>query len=384
VNLGLAKVVDRLVGGLAGRLIAAGDQLRALGRTPPPVASVGHLLVVKFWGLGNWALLRPVVRDLQARWPGAKTTIATLAVNRPLVEDLADDVLTVHPRGYARVTADLVRAVGTLRRRPPDLAVDFEQFATAGALLARAGNAAQRVGFATEGGRRDGLYTVVVPFRRDVHVTRSFRDLAEAAGVERAPYTPGGLPVSDAGRREAQAWTRGGPFVVLHPGSGDNFPGRRWSATGFAAVARAASSAGHRVVVTGTEGEREIAAEVVRRAGNAAVSAAGALGVEGLLALLDEARVLVSNDTGPVHLASALGTPVFAVFGPNTPVLYAPLAPESRSFYRALPCSPCLTTTNYRSSRCRIHTCIESIPVGEVAGALVRLLAGTAVRGGTS
>lgn len=383
MNLGLAKIVDRLAGGLAGRLVATSDRLRELWVTPPPVAHVEHLLVIKFWGLGNWALLRPVVRDLQARWPRARTTVVTLEVNRPLVDDLADEVLCVRPRGFRLIAGDLARAVARLRRCPPDLAVDFEQFAMAGALLARGANAAQRVGFATEGGGRDGLYTVLVPFRRDAHVSRSFRDLAEAAGVAKGPYVAGALSCSEAGRREVAALGGEGPFVVLHPGSGDNFPGRRWSTAGFAAVARQARASGCRVVVTGTAGERPIADEVVRRAGCDALSVAGTLSVSGLLALLADARVLVSNDTGPVHLASALGTPVFGIFGPNTPVLYAPLSPGSRSFFRALPCSPCLTTTNYRSSRCRIHSCMASIPAGEVAGALARHLAAAAVSGGT-
>ena len=132
---------------------------------------------------------------------------------------------------------------------------------------------------------------------------------------------------------------------------------------------------GRRVVVTGGRAERDLAARVTGRVGAGATSLAGRLSVGAFVALLARAEAVVSNDTGPVHLASALGVPTLAVFGPNTPVLYGPLAAGSRAFYRALPCSPCLTTTNYRSSRCRIHTCTASIPAGEVAGALERLLA---------
>ena len=96
--------------------------------------------------------------------------------------------------------------------------------------------------------------------------------------------------------------------------------------------------------------------------------------MEGLVGLLSRATVLVSNDTGPVHLASALSVPVLALFGPNTPVLYGPLSPGSRAFFRALPCSPCLTTESYRSSPCRIHTCMASLSTGEVVAALEALL----------
>ncbi len=374
MNLSLAKLVDRRLGSLVGGVVGAADRLGEALRPPEPVTAVRRVLVVKFWGLGNWSLLRPVLRDLRERWPRASFTVATLAPNRPLVEDLADHVLLVRPRGLVVLAEDLLAAVRALRRRPPDLALDFEQFSRAGALLARLGGARQRIGFASGAAGRDGLYTVLVPIRPGVHAARSFRDLAEAAGVPPGPYVPGAL-WPDAGARE-RARTRlpEVPYVVLHPGSGDNFPGRRWSEAGFAAVGRTALELGLGVVVTGGAPERDLAERVARAVGGGAASLAGLLSLDELVAVVAGARALVSNDTGPVHLASAAGTPTLAIYGPNTPALYGPLAPGSRSFYRALPCSPCLTAVNYRSSRCRIHTCMASIPTGEVCAALRALL----------
>jgi ADP-heptose:LPS heptosyltransferase len=315
-----------------------------------------------------------VVLDVRARYPRARFTVATLASNAPLARDLADTLLTVRPTGVLSAGADLLRAALRLRQGPPDLALDFEPFARAGALLARLGGAKQRLGFATGRGARDGLYTVTVPFRKDAHAGRSFRDLAEAAGVPAGAYCPGALAATEAGRAAASRVAPPRPYVVLHPGSGDNFPGRRWSEAGFAAVGRAAVAEGARVVVTGQAAEVPLAARVAAGSGPDAVVAAGRLDLEGLVALLAGARALVSNDTGPVHLASALGVPTLAIFGPNTPVLYGPLARGSRAFYRALPCSPCLTAASYRGSRCRIFACMAAIPTGEVVAALRRLL----------
>ena len=129
--------------------------------------------------------------------------------------------------------------------------------------------------------------------------------------------------------------------------------------------------------MTGSASEAALCAEVARAGG--ATSLAGRLSLEGLVALLSEAAVLVANDTGPVHLASALHRPVLGLYGPNTPVVYGPLSSGSRVFFKDLPCSPCLTTDNYRSSRCRLPTCMWAISTGEVTTALDALLRAPAV-----
>jgi heptosyltransferase-3 len=374
VRLGLAKALDRRVGGALGRLVGWADRASEALRPPGPVPSVRRVLVVKFWGLGNWALLRPILADLRARWSGARFAVLTLAANAPLARDLADDLLLVRPERFGTVVRDLAAAVRRLRRESPDLALDFEQFARSGALVARAAGAAQRVGFRTGDPGRDGLYTALVPFRSDAHASRSFRDLAEAAGLAAGPYRPGRLVPAPEALHAARALAGEVPYVVLHPGSGDNFPGRRWSAAGFAAAGRVAVEAGHRVLVTGSAAEASCAGEVVRLVGAGASDLVGRLDLPTLIGVVAGARAVLANDTGPVHLASALGVPVLGLYGPNTPVVYGPLSAGSTAFYRALPCSPCLTPGSYRSSRCRIHTCMQAIPTGEVTAALVRLL----------
>lgn len=374
MNLGLAKSGDRIVGSLLGRLLGWGDRLIETLRPPAPVGDVRRILLIKFWGLGNWALLRPIVQDVRARWPQAHLTIATLAGNEALTRDLCDELLLVRADSVFTTLLDLASAVRQLRLDPPDLALDFEQFSRSGALLGRLGRAAQRVGFRTGNAGRDGLYTVTIARQPGVHAARSFRDLVEAAGVSAGPLRLGGLEPTPGGREEVAKLGVRGPYVVLHPGSGDNFPGRRWSAAGFAAAGRAALGAGRQVYVTGSTAEGELTSSVAGGVGVGAHDLAGALSIDGLVALLAGADTLLVNDTGPVHLASQLGIPVLAVYGPNTPALYGPRSEGSRAFYRDLPCSPCIRAANYRSSRCRIYTCMASIPTGEVVTALRQCL----------
>lgn len=102
------------------------------------------------------------------------------------------------------------------------------------------------------------------------------------------------------------------PIVVLHPGASDTR--RRWPPERFAAVADVLVAAGARVVITGTEPERESATQVLAAMRKEATDACGRLSVHGLLGLLSRCRVVISNDTGPLHLAQATGTPTVGLF----------------------------------------------------------------------
>ena len=292
MNLSLAKALDRVGGNILASAFNAVDGILSLVAPPPsPIDDVTGIALFKFWGIGNWALLRPIVLDLRDRFPRARLTIVTLSQNLPVVFDLADEVLTVRSSGFFPLATDLCSALRRLRRLAPQMSLDFEQFSRASALLARAAGIPQRIGFASGGASRDGLYTVRVPFRRDAHVSRSFRDLAEAAGVPAGPYAPGGLSPTPEGLAQARTAIGDagpdGPLVVLHPGSGDNFPGRRWSEAGFSAVGRhAALRHGARVVVRGSVAEGELCERVVRGAGPEATSLAGRLSLPGLVGLL--------------------------------------------------------------------------------------------------
>ena len=375
MNLTLAKAVDRYVGWAVCMLLAGLRFLRELVAPRSGTVEVRTILAVKFWGLGNVVLLLPVLRRLRERYPAARIVFVSLARNRELLESCGslDRRIYVDDRGPFRLLGTFLAAAGSSFRERPDLTIDFEQFARASAILAVLARSKQIVGLDTPGQGRSVLYHKRVRYDDRQHMGQTYLDLARSAGVAESAYRPEPFEVGAAARAEAASLLapaeRPAPLVVLHPGSGDNFQGRRWPAQSFASLAdRLARECGARIVLTGARGEAGLVREVLSRMEEPgrAVDASGRLSVLGLAALVQRADALVTNDTAPVHLGSALGTAVFAIYGPNTPRLYGPLSPGSHSFYRELPCSPCLTNTNYKTSHCRLPVCIQDIPVGEV------------------
>ncbi len=372
-----AKILDRVA---AGAILRAAGPMRALREAwsgYEKIDAVREIVCVKFWGIGNAALMLPALHALRRRYPRARLSVVTLATNAPIFHGVADRVLTVRSRPLRACVTDLTSVLARLRRTNIDLAIDFEQFVKTSQLLLFVARARQIFAFDTPGQKRAGLAHVRVPYANDRHTGDSFFDLVRAAGVTDPRYEAGGLtPERSAAAR--LAWRLPSAdnenLVVLHPGSGDNFPGRRWPAQYFGEVARRLRTAGYTVVVTGSHPERALAAKVMAAAGPGVRNFAGRLTLSELVALLARSALLISNDTGPVHLASALHVPVVAMFGPNTPELYGPRSPGSVAFYEPPPCAPCITNYNYKTSRCRNPVCMQRIDVERVTAAAMNAL----------
>ncbi|MEU3294863.1 glycosyltransferase family 9 protein [Streptomyces longwoodensis] len=187
------------------------------------------------------------------------------------------------------------------------------------------------------------------------HEVDAALDLAEAAGFPRPADTRLRiLPPPDI-----SALTGAGPYVVVHPGA--SVPARAWSPARCAQAVRALADAGHRVVVTGGPGERALTRRV---AGNDGVDLGGRTGAPELAGVLARADAVVTGNTGPAHLAAAVGTPVVSLF--------APVVPAERWRPYGVPCvllgdqhAPCADS---RARQCPVpgHPCLESVTAHDV------------------
>jgi ADP-heptose:LPS heptosyltransferase len=373
MNLHLAKYLDRYFGIFLCYLFAALHLFKEMISPRESVIRVRRILLVKFWGIGNLLLLLPIFRLVRERYPRAEIHLLTLKRNRGLVEDCPDldRIWSVNDDGALPLVGSLVRTIAGLRRSRIDLFLDFEQFARTSTLIGFLIGAPQRVGLKTPRQGRFVLYTAPVRYREDQHMSETFLDVARSAGVSAEDYRPLPLAYRPEEERRVERLLAGAPgrLVVVHVGSGDNFIGRRWPPESFAVlVDRLVDDFGVRPVFTGTPAEAPLVHDVLSRMARAdhALDLSGRLELRELAALIDRAEIVISNDTGPVHLASGSGRRVLGFYGPNTPVLYGPLSPGSRAFYKGLPCSPCITNINYKTSFCRLPVCIRNISVEEV------------------
>lgn len=356
----------KLVDEYAGR--AATGVLRRFTTVHPP-SPVERILCIKFWGLGSIVLASGAIRSIRAAFPNARLDILTLEANAQVCAHLGlfDRVHTVRITRWDRFARDAVAAVRALAADRYDTVVDLELFAYVSALAALGTRAPRRLGFAKGAAP---LFTSTVPFDSYRHVTASFRALAaELTGKPSNDPVSLDVAAADAERVASILATHGvGPesvVVAMNVNASALARERRWPREQFARIAaRLSATFGAQVVLIGSAAERDYTDGLVRELPRpaAVTNLAGRLTFGELVALVDRSEVLVTNDSGPLHVASALDVPTIALFGPETPVRYGPLATEQLTLYAGLACSPCMSVENRKTVNCRYDAlCMRSI-----------------------
>jgi len=279
--------------------------------------------------------------------------------------------------GNASGGTSLVAAIRELRRSRYDVAIDLQGLIKS-AMLARSSGAPRVVGFSSRYAReraarlfytdaydpgRGGLYDP----RETRHVVDINLGLLSVLGISAAARE---FPIedidSDAARIARQQ--TGGRYALLNPGAA--WPNKRWPPARLAAIAIAlrARHALMSVVLWGP-GEEPLAAEVVAGADGAAV-VSPKTSIADLVALARRAALMVSGDTGPTHIAAALGTPIVGIYGPTRPARNGPMSPDDVTVSRDSVCQ-C-----HHLRRCtRDRMCLLDIEVAEVLDAVERRLA---------
>jgi len=307
-------------------------------------------LVIQTSFLGDVVLTTPLIAELARRGP---VHVVATPAGAPLLArnpDLA--AVTIYDkRGAARGVGGLANVAAELSaarsRAANDGATDAVAYLAQGsvrsAALARLAGFRARVGFTTSAGR--WLYTRRVPYRDDRHHAERLWSLA-AEGADASPTReqlrprlfPGGAERQAVDRLLASAENGALRLIALAPGS--VWATKRWPH--YAALAQALSATA-RIVVIGGQDDAPLASEIVAVVGDRALDATGRLSLLGSAELIRRCALLVTNDSSPQHLASAVGTPTITVFGPTVPEFgFGPLAPRSQTAgVRGLDCRPC-------------------------------------------
>ena len=333
---------------------------------PGTIRDPASILVVRYSALGDVILATSILEPLRARFPKARIEWVTDALYAPLLEGLPE-LAQVH-----RLTRDgpsSALGLATRLRGRFDVAIDLQNKVRS-ALVARSA-APLRAAFR----RRTAARALLSLFGSDpplvrAHQTRLYAEaLAPLGGLEPGPVKVNLSPQARALAADALQGVEQ-PAVAIAPGA--RWATKRWPAERFAAVAEALAADGLTIVLCGGPGDRDAFA-AFRAATRARIAAdLSVLPLDALAAAIARVQLLVACDSGPVHLATAVGTPVLALFGPTSTARWGP-PPPGRALALGLSCAPC---SNHGGDYCPEghHRCLGDLAPEAVLAAAREML----------
>lgn len=334
-------------------------------------------MIIKMSALGDVVQALPVIPLLKERFPGSRI--------HWLVEESAEPVVRCHP-GVDKVLVSRrttwpaqlgkpaawpeaisqVRSLVSELRKPYDIAIDLQGLLKSGIWMGLA-RARRKIGFRRARERLNRLFLneTVEPTKDDLHAVQRYLHLAASLGCSQMGEpdfglrAPGEAKSLIRGLLRSRGWDPDAPWAVLVPSA--RWQTKRWSQLAFARLGdRLFSSLGLQVAMVGVREDIALLEGIRAKMRNPALNLAGSTNIPGLMAMLEMAKVIVSTDSGPMHMAAALGRPVVALFGPTAPWLTGPYGTNSRVVRKEISCSPCF------KRRCPTRACMEGIDPEDV------------------
>ncbi len=327
------------------------------------LGTFGRLLIIRPGGIGDAVLLLPAIRFLREKFPDSVIDILCEKRNAEIFR-LSSDInkIYLYDKGL-----DLFRTV----RNKYDVVIDTEQWHRLSAVISRLAGAPIRIGFDTN--ERKKMFTHQIPYSHDDYEVYSFLHLIEPLTGENPPFDvdkpfidisndAASLPQSDLRAQDN--------LIAIFPGA--SVPERRWGGDNFGRVAHALSNKGHKIVILGSGSEKKDA-EKIRELATSAMDLTGKTNLRDVATLLRVCKLLITADSGLLHIAYAVGTPTVSLFGSGLEKKWAPLGKKHRVLNQHIACSPC-TRFGY-TPRCRRNVeCLLSVSPDEVVRTAETLL----------
>ena len=384
MNLELQRKMDRTVGVFICRflsLFSKIDKSGSIGLKPQKI------LIILLSEMGSLVLAWPMLKNLKKEYGNASVFVLLFEQNREFLEIMnavhPDHILTVRTVSLKHFLMDSLRVAIKMRQIKIDTVLDCELFSRISSIYSFLSGAKIRAGFhphTQEGLFRGSFINRPVLYNPYHHISQQFINLVKAVDSDQAPSVKRPIkeenfriPSIKIGQQEMKEfWKRfthdfpqvaGKKIILLYP-SGGLLPIRAWPLENFCLIAEDLIQKGYAVGIIGMKKDKALAGPILSHCGsrNCLDLTGYTKSVRELMIVFHFASLLITNDGGPGHFAAMTPIPNIIFYGPETPLLYGALNPNSFNFYNPLSCSPCLTAYNHRNSPCNgDNLCLKSI-----------------------
>jgi lipopolysaccharide heptosyltransferase II len=353
---------------------------------------VQRILVFAYHGLGNFIMYTPALKLLRERYPAARIDLQ-VGNNTGCEEVLAGSALfdNIYNLPLSAGVGAWVRRARAIRDTRYDLTInEFHSHAWPLALLIAASGAPFRLGHVTSPGwsrrlsRYSFMFNLPIAMREDQHEIERYLDLMTAAGARAIATNEANtfIHLTDDDRTFARRFLKDGDddgrartIIGFQPGTSLTMRWKQWPIERYREVISrvVADQPESQIILFGSSLEEEMIREMARGLKGRISLAAGKTSVKQVAALIEQCDLLVCNDSGLMHTAVAVGTPVAAIYGPTDFRRTAPLGDRHTVIRHELPCSPCFKLEgDDQVQACPHHDCLMTITTDEVLHAITR------------
>ncbi len=355
---------------------------------------IDRILIIRLSAIGDIVRTLPAVHALRERYPRAYISwvVEEKARDILLYQPEIDEVIVfqrkrwgkgiLNPLTFARTIREVYQFIKELRDKRHNVALDFHGILKSG-LISYLSGARERVGYERGFCKEwNHLFNNRRVSPRSKRISRFERNFA-LIGFMGVGGVRGGMRLHVSredvdyvdqflGKRDQEV---SGPLIAIHPGTSPTTPYKRWPPERYGELAdRLVDELGASVLFTWGPGEKPVVDEVRARMRRDSIVAPETASLRQLAALFRRCSLYIGGDTGPMHIASLVGTPVVGIFGPTDPIVNAPYEGTPHIVVRKnVPCSPC------RNTGCKHRECMKTVSTQDVFGAAKALLQGDAL-----
>lgn len=330
---------------------------------------INKILLIKFWGLGNLALIWPLINKIKEKYPDSFITFLTFDINKAFLEknQTIDRIIYFKfPKNIFQIIYRFISMLAALRKEKIDLVINFETFNNTSALFSYLVKAPLRIGLNNKSEKV--FYNYWFCNNPSQHITEKFLNLLSPLGINSA-YRYHLFKESEVNENKIKHILnkfkiKG--FICIHPGTSEFFKeGRRLNQEKFSELSNMLiDKYSLPLIFTGTEKEKELIRNIIEKIifKDKVFNFAGYLRIWEFIELLKRCLLFISNDTGTVHIAASLGINIAVFYGQSSPDRCRPLNENSVILYKHLKCSPC-TGVLYRNAKCKNnYICLDFSP----------------------
>jgi ADP-heptose:LPS heptosyltransferase len=400
VGIQTLQGTDRWVGGPLCAILTFLRKIFESARQSGP-RQFRRILFVKFAEQGSTVLAYPAILRAIEMVGRENVYFVVFQDNRFILDAMEiipdGNVITIATNSLFGLATGALQAVLQVRKFGIDAVIDMEFLTRFSAILTFMTGAKSRVGFHTffgDGPYRGDLMTHRLLYNPHLHTSQMFEAMVEAlnrdpwvlptfdfrpsANQPVAKFRPSQSEVAEINALLQRENPRIGsaPIILLNPNASDLLPLRRWPPLRYVELARRLLERYPELFIgfTGAPTEAGPNNQLANEVGSERViRLAGKTTLRQVLALYMRSQILITNDSGPAHFASMTPIRVIALFGPETPALFAARSPNATALWAGLACSPCVNAYNNRQSVCRNNLCMQAITVDDVFENVTRI-----------